>query len=84
MEAAFLFLLFVFVIVIFIILLSFKSSVSFKQQLLLRRMDELKSDIASLKKMGIEPQLEKKVEVIQKEKPIEEVKKKWLKNLKRK
>ncbi len=73
MEAAFLFLLFIFVIVIFIILLSFKSSVSFKQKLLLRRMDELKSDISSLKKLGFEPQLEKKV--VLKEKPIEEVKK---------
>ncbi len=72
MEAFFLFLLFVFVIVIFIILLSFKSAVSFKQKLILRRMDELKNDLASLKKVGIEVPLAEKQQVIQKEKIVEE------------
>lgn len=83
MEAAFLFLLFVFVIVVFIILLVFKSSTSFKQRLILRKIEDLKNDINELKTVGLTVQVEKtekvvieKEEVVQKESElIEEIKK---------
>jgi len=72
MEAVFLFFLFVFVIVIFIILLTFKSSVSFKQKLILRRMDELKNDLNYLKKTGIKIDDSKEEGVIQKDVLLQE------------
>ena len=71
MEAFFLFLLFVFVIVIFIILLSFKSSVSFMQKLILRRMDEIKHEIEYLKKVGVKVPVSEKQEEVRKEEIVE-------------
>lgn len=75
MEAVFLFLLFIFVLVIFIILLSFKSTSSFGQRMIMKRVEELKNEILELKSSGVKIQPAAKETVIKHDVLLSEEKK---------